>query len=137
MHDVPNLAGRAFNQFNDVRDIRDSDINKCCNQLFDNGKQRSWDQFTIGNKDRGWQWVDGCDEYRGTEVTMKHSAMGELKWSNRRTAATWANASTHCSTLTYNGVTGWRLPTTTELVGAYTNGISAAVPRTNWLATAG
>jgi len=57
--------------------------------------------------------------------TMKDTISG-LKWSNRRPDGTWQGAIDHCRALTYNGVSGWRLPTKDELVAANTNGIFGA-----------
>ena len=66
--------------------------------------------------------------------TMKDTISG-LSWSNRRPDATWQGAIDHCSALTYNGVSGWRLPTQTELMNANAHGIKIAA-RANWMTIA-
>ena len=66
--------------------------------------------------------------------TMKDTISG-LSWSNRRPDATWQGAIDHCSALTYNGVSGWRLPTQTELMNANAHGIKIAA-RANWMTLA-
>jgi len=66
--------------------------------------------------------------------TMKDTISG-LQWSNRRPDANWQGAIDHCSALTYNGVSGWRLPTDGELLIAYAHGIVSAA-RANWMTLA-
>jgi len=66
--------------------------------------------------------------------TMKDTISG-LSWSNKRPDATWQGASDHCRTLNYNGVSGWRLPTQTELMTAVDHGIFSAA-RANWMTLA-
>lgn len=44
----------------------------------------------------------------------------------------WTQASSSCSTLTYNGKTGWRLPTATELAAAYEDRISFLSSGVDW-----
>ena len=77
-------------------------------------------------------WVDVTTV--GPNLTLQDTSTG-LKWSNRRPDATQQGAIDHCNTLTYNGVTGWRLLTKDELVAAHRNGIYSAA-RTNWMTKA-
>jgi hypothetical protein len=70
-----------------------------------------------------------------TTPTMQDTLTG-LSWSNKRPYATWQGAIDHCSALTYNGVSGWRLPTQTELMNAYAHGIVSAA-RANWMTLGG
>ena len=75
-----------------------------------------------------WQDVTTSGPY----LTMKDARTG-LKWTKRWADQTsWQNAVNTCSSLTYNGVTGWRLPTQNEHATAYTNGIYGAA-RANWM----
>jgi hypothetical protein len=55
--------------------------------------------------------------------SYKDKASG-LEWSKDSTG-TWPVAVQYCSGLTFNGKTGWRLPTQKELYGAYEHGIRA------------
>ena len=66
--------------------------------------------------------------------TMKDTISG-LSWSNKRPDSNWQGAIDHCSALTYNGVSGWRLPTQEELKNAYAHGIISAA-RANWMTLA-
>jgi hypothetical protein len=54
-----------------------------------------------------------------------------LRWQDDAAAGThlenWANAQTYCSAMTVNGVTGWRLPTLTELQGIVDTGNSPTI----------
>jgi len=64
-------------------------------------------------------------------------AQGGLLWSpNNATVpgglANWNAANTFCTTQTINGQTGWRLPTTTELVGLYHSGVVLASLGQGW-----
>ena len=74
-------------------------------------------------------WVDVTTV--GPNLTLQDPRTG-LSWSNRRPDATWQGAIDHCSALTYNGVSGWRLPTQTELMNAYEHGIKIAA-KANWM----
>jgi len=77
-------------------------------------------------------WVDVTKV--GPNLTLQDQLTG-LSWSNMRPNATWQGASDHCGTLNYNGVSGWRLPTQTELMNAYAHGIKIAA-RANWMTLA-
>jgi hypothetical protein len=64
-----------------------------------------------------------------------------LSWSKLQASAAWNTALATCAGLTYNGQTGWRLPTQKELMEAYTHGIrsipsSYAAASTNWMTEA-
>lgn len=61
-------------------------------------------------------WVD-ITAAGSTNSTMLDISLN-LKWTNRRPDAKWLAAENHCSTLTYNGFLGWRLPTKYELLSA-------------------
>ena len=78
-------------------------------------------------------WVD-VTTVGSTTLTMMDTRTG-LKWTNRRAYANWLGAINHCSALTYNGVSGWRLPTQEELTNAYAHGIISAA-RANWMTLA-
>jgi len=70
-------------------------------------------------------WVDVTTV--GPNRTFQDNRTG-LRWSNRRPDANWQGATNHCSTLTYNGVMGWRLPSKEDLVAARRDrGINGAV----------
>jgi len=43
-------------------------------------------------------------------------------WMPATFSDTWANADTYCANTAINGLTGWRLPTFTELLGLYSSG---------------
>jgi hypothetical protein len=77
-------------------------------------------------------WVDVTTV--GPNLTLQ-DPITRLSWSNRRPNATWQGAIDHCSALTYNGVSGWRLPTQTELMNANAHGIKIAA-RANWMTLA-
>ena len=63
-----------------------------------------------------------------------------LQWSrvaggtSSPTSMNWPDAISYCSSLTYNGQTGWRLPTQKELYGAYEHGISS-IPTANFVSS--
>ena len=78
-------------------------------------------------------WVD-VTTVGSTTLTMMDTRTG-LKWTNRRAYANWLGAINHCSALTYNGVSGWRLPTHEELMNAYAHEIKIAA-RANWMTLA-
>ena len=59
---------------------------------------------------------------------------GGLMWSNKRPNATLQGAIAHCNSLSYGGVTGWRLPTVDEMTVAYANGISGTASA-DWMTT--
>ena len=77
-------------------------------------------------------WVDVTTV--GPNLTLQDTRTG-LRWSNRRPDVTWQGAIDHCSALTYNGVSGWRLPTHEELMNAYAHEIKIAA-RANWMTLA-
>ena len=77
-------------------------------------------------------WVDVTTV--GPNLTLQDPLTG-LSWSNMRPNANWWGAIDHCSALTYNGVSGWRLPTQKELLDAYAHGIKIAA-RANWMTLA-
>ncbi len=69
--------------------------------------------------------------------TMQDKITG-LSWSKLQESGPWNTAWATCVNLTYNGQTGWRLPTQKELMEAYTHGIrsvpsSYAAANTNWM----
>lgn len=71
----------------------------------------------------------------GSRCTMQDKITG-LWWSKLQpTGQSWNAAWATCAGLTYNGQTGWRLPTQKELMEAHIHGIRSAA-RTNWLTDA-
>ena len=69
----------------------------------------------------------------GSEITMRDNFTG-LWWSNYRGSMTQYTAKSHCESLSYNGQSGWRLPSLDELRGAYYSEISLQW-RTGWITT--
>jgi hypothetical protein len=68
----------------------------------------------------------------GARCTMQDKITG-LWWRKLQASdETWNTAWATCAGLTYNGQTGWRLPTQKELMEAYTHGIRSAAS-TNWM----
>jgi|GEM_PF-1100536 len=65
-------------------------------------------------------WVDTTTAGSTNSTMSRVSPINKtLKWSNRRPdAKKQEDAKNHCSTLTYNGFSGWRLPTKGELDSA-------------------
>lgn len=61
---------------------------------------------------KGWVDITAAGSTNPTMLDISQN----LKWTNRRPDAKWLAAENHCSTLTYNGFLGWRLPTKDELV---------------------
>ena len=75
-------------------------------------------------------WVDITPPGSTTRTMLE--TRSNLKWSNRRPDATWQGAINHCSALTYNGVTGWRLPSIDDLRAAHKNGMPGAAKQ-GWI----
>ncbi len=83
----------------------------------------------------------------GTPVSMTKAIyagiqQGGLSWSNASALLTiayiWADANTYCTTSTLNGLTGWRLPTQTELISYIVSLPSPSNPPLYyWSSTAG
>lgn len=57
-----------------------------------------------------------------TTVPTNYAAQGGLAWMPISFSDTWANAAAYCTNTTINGVTGWRMPTDTELNALYASG---------------
>ena len=55
-----------------------------------------------------------------------------LEWSRPISDGDWDEAMALCAELTHDGVSGWRLPTKDELLGAYEHGIGKAATA-NWI----
>jgi hypothetical protein len=86
------------------------------------GDDNVWKDVTTG----------GCD---GTKCRYKDKISG-LEWSKTQsTSAPWGKALNICSTLTHDGVGGWRLPTQKELMDGYAHGIHSAA-NANWITAA-
>jgi hypothetical protein len=67
--------------------------------------------------------------------TMQDKITG-LWWTKTQSNVTWDAAWSNCQTLSYNGQTGWRLPTQKELMEAYGHGIRSAVSA-SWITQSG
>jgi len=87
---------------------------------------------TADNSCDGSDWVDLTP---GTTCTndpahcMMKDPISGLTWGVPFSAyVTWATADAGCSALSYNGLSGWRLPSQKELMSAYVNGWSRAAP---------
>ncbi len=67
--------------------------------------------------------------------TMQDKITG-LWWTKTQSNVTWDAAWSNCQNLSYNGQTGWRLPTQKELMEAYGHGIRSAVSA-SWITQSG
>ena len=67
--------------------------------------------------------------------TMQDKITG-LWWTKPQSNVAWDAAWSNCQTLSYNGQTGWRLPTQKELMDAYGHGIRSAVSA-SWITQSG
>jgi hypothetical protein len=54
-----------------------------------------------------------------TLLTAGYVVQGGLTWMPVTFSDTWPNADAYCTNTTINGVTGWRMPTLTELMALY------------------
>jgi hypothetical protein len=72
----------------------------------------------------------GCSS--GKECVM-FDKISKLEWSAKAaTQKAWDDAWSHCLNLTWDGKTGWRLPTQKEIWEAYIHGIRDAT-NSNWI----
>ena len=82
---------------------------------------------TSANNCDGSVWTDqtgGGNTCTGADCLLKDTISG-LQWTKTYTPTTWTAAKNACAGLTYHGISGWRLPSEKELLGAYVNGIAA------------
>lgn len=59
-----------------------------------------------------------------------------LQWTKTPGTKDWASAMLYCQTLTYNNKTGWRLPTSKEILEANIHGIMTTAGTTGWITVA-
>jgi Protein of unknown function (DUF1566) len=59
----------------------------------------------------------------GGTTTPSYVTQGGLTWMPETFQDTWMNANAYCTNTTINGLTGWRMPTQSELSALYASGL--------------